>query len=57
MISLAAHSQVESTSLQKDEFAISNSIDLTINTLAKIILFSTNATLTTVKAATNIQLS
>lgn len=57
MISLAAHSQVESTSLQKDEFAISNSIDLTINTLAKIILFSINATLTTVKAATNIQLS
>ena len=57
MISLAVHSQVESTSLQKDEFAISNSIDLTINTLAKIILFSINATLTNVKAATNIQLS
>lgn len=57
MISLAVHSQFDSTSLQKDEFAISSSIDLTINTLVKIILFSINATLTTVKAATNIQLS
>lgn len=54
MISLAVHSQLYRTSLQKNESAISDSIDLTINTVVTIVSFSMNATLTTAKAATNI---